>query len=61
MTFELTKEYLDQIQTAIDTGDDAMLRAEMEELYPADISGILYELNTESARYLLNLVDRGVG
>ncbi|MEZ0541923.1 magnesium transporter [Fibrella arboris] len=61
MTFELTKEYLDQIQTAIDTGDDAMLRAEMEELYPADISGILYELDTESARYLLNLVDRGVG
>ncbi|MBO0951743.1 magnesium transporter [Fibrella forsythiae] len=61
MTFELTKEYLDQIQTAIDTGDDTMLRAEMEELYPADISGILYELDTESARYLLNLVDRGVG
>ncbi|HEX9957253.1 MAG TPA: magnesium transporter [Fibrella sp.] len=61
MTFELTKDYLDQIQTAIETGDDAMLRAEMEELYPADISGILYELDTESARYLLNLVDRGVG
>lgn len=61
MTFELTKEYLSRIQTAIDTGDDALLRTEMEELYPADISGILYELDTESARYLLNLVDRGVG
>ncbi|WP_375448026.1 magnesium transporter [uncultured Fibrella sp.] len=61
MTFELTKDYLDRIQTAIETGDDTLLRAEMEELYPADISGILYELDTESARYLLNLVDRGVG
>lgn len=61
MNFELTKDYLDRIQTAINTGDDVLLRAEMEELYPADISGILYELSTESARYVLNLVDRSIG
>ena len=61
MTFELTQDYLDRIQTAINTGDDVLLRAEMEELYPADISGILYELSTESARYVLNLVDRSIG
>ncbi|GAB3019122.1 magnesium transporter [Spirosoma pulveris] len=61
MTFELTKEYLDQIQSAIDTGDDATLRAEMEELFPADISGILDELEPESAHYLLSLLDKTVG
>ncbi|SOD99682.1 magnesium transporter [Spirosoma fluviale] len=61
MTFELTKEYLDQIQSAIDTGDDATLRTEMEELYPADISGILDELAPESAHYLLSLLDKTVG
>lgn len=61
MNFELTKDYLDRIQTAINTGDDVLLRAEMEELYPADISGILYELSTGSARYVLNLVDRSIG
>ncbi len=61
MTFELTQDYLDRIQTAINTGDDTTIRAEMEELYPADISGILYELETDSARYLLSLLDRGVG
>ncbi|GAA4447916.1 magnesium transporter [Nibrella saemangeumensis] len=61
MTFELTKEYLERIQTAIAEGDDALLRAEMEELYPADISGILYELGTEQARYLLSLLNRKVG
>ncbi|MBO0938948.1 magnesium transporter [Fibrella sp. HMF5335] len=61
MTFELTKDYLDRIQTAIDIGDEQTLRAEMDELYPADISGILYELETDSARYLLSLLDRGVG
>lgn len=61
MTFELTKEYLEQIQTAVSERDDAYLRAEMEELYPADISGILYELETAQAHYLLTLLDRKVG
>ncbi|GAB3506680.1 magnesium transporter [Spirosoma knui] len=61
MTFELTKDYLEHLQTAIDAGDDAVLKAEMEELYPADISGILYELEPEPAHYLLNLLDKTVG
>lgn len=61
MTFELTKEYLDRLQTAIDAGDETTLRAEMDELYPADISGVLYELDTDSARYLLSLLDKTVG
>jgi magnesium transporter len=61
MNFELTKEYVEHIQTAIETHDDVTLRAEMEELYPADISGILYELDTEMARYLLALLDKKVG
>jgi len=61
MTFELTKDYLERLQSAIDVGDNALLRAEMEELFPADISGILYELDPEPARYLLNLLDRSVG
>ena len=61
MTFELTKEYLNHIQEAINKGDDALLRREMEELYPADISGILDELEPESAHYLLSLLDKSVG
>ncbi|WP_020599557.1 magnesium transporter [Spirosoma panaciterrae] len=61
MTFELTKDYLERIQSAIDAGDDTLLRAEMEELFPADISGILDELESESAHYLLSLLDKSVG
>ncbi|GAB3942702.1 magnesium transporter [Spirosoma harenae] len=61
MTFELTKDYLDHIQSAIDTRDDALLKTEMEELFPADISGILDELEPESAHYLLSLLDKSVG
>ncbi|MCY7360236.1 MAG: magnesium transporter [Rudanella sp.] len=61
MTFELTKEYLGQIQEAIDVRDDTRLRTEMEDLYPADISGILYELDTDHAHYLLTLLDNRIG
>ncbi|UFH53606.1 magnesium transporter [Spirosoma sp. KNUC1025] len=61
MTFELTKDYLEQIQSAIETGNDAWLQTEMAELFPADISGILDELEPESAHYLLSLLDKSVG
>jgi len=61
MTFELTKEYLGQLQEAIDVRDELLLQTEMEELYPADISGILYELDTDHAHYLLTLLDNEVG
>ncbi|WP_338869754.1 magnesium transporter [Spirosoma sp. SC4-14] len=61
MTFELTQEYLDHIQQLIQTGDDTALRTEMEELYPADISGILYELGPEQAHYVLSLLNKSVG
>lgn len=61
MTFELTQDYLDQLTTYIEAGDDERLRAEMEELYPADISSILNELDAEPAHYLLSLLDESVG
>ena len=61
MTFELTKDYLDRIQSAINASNETLLRTELEELFPADISGILDELEPESAHYLLSLVDKSVG
>ena len=61
MTFELTKDYLGHIQSAIEAGDETLLRTEMEELFPADISGILDELEPEPAHYLLSLLDKSVG
>jgi magnesium transporter len=60
-TFDLTQDYIDRIQTAIDGQDDVTLRAEMDELFPADISSVLYELEPEPARYLINLLDRRTG
>ncbi|MBC7569602.1 MAG: magnesium transporter [Spirosoma sp.] len=61
MTFELTQEYLDHIRQLIDAGDDVTLQAELGELYPADISGILYQTDIEPARYILNLLNKETG
>jgi len=60
-TFELTKEYLAKLETAIEQKDETLLKAEMEELYPADIASILLELDGEPAHYLMTLVDTEMG
>ncbi|WP_259014223.1 magnesium transporter [Emticicia fluvialis] len=60
-TFELTREYVEKLETAIEQKDHKLLKAEMEELYPADIAGILLELDGEQGHYLLTLVDIETG
>ncbi|MEA5258264.1 magnesium transporter [Arcicella aquatica] len=59
--FELTKEYLEKIQTAISVQENELIIAEMGELYPADITNILYELNGEESHYLVKLLDKKLG
>jgi magnesium transporter len=61
MPFELTKEYVNKITEAIERQDSATLTAELEELYPADISEILYELDEEQSKYVIQLLDQEVG
>lgn len=60
-TFELSKEYLEHVNELIAAENAESLRAEMAELFPADISLILDELETQKARYLLNLLDTRLG
>ncbi|GAB3506586.1 magnesium transporter [Emticicia fontis] len=60
-TFELTKEYIEKLETAIEQKDEKLLRAEMDEQYPADIAGILLELNGEQGHYLITLLDTQTG
>lgn len=59
--FELTKEYLEKLQSAINQQDNEFIRDEMDELYPADITNILYELNGEDSHYLVRLLDKKLG
>lgn len=61
MPFELTKIYLDRLETAIEQEDEAFIKVELEDLYPADISSILSELDGKKAHYILGLLDIEVG
>ena len=61
MTFELTREYLDHIEELIEKQDAATLKAEMEEMFPADVTGILYEIDTVQAKYLVSQLDTNLG
>ena len=59
--FELTKEYIETLQSAINQQDNVFILTEMDELYPADITNILYELTGEESHYLVKLLDKKLG
>lgn len=61
MPVEITKEYVEQIEEAVEQRDAEFIISSMEDLYPADITTVLYELNTEQSKYVLDLLDPEVG
>lgn len=61
MTFELTQLYVDHIQELIEREDSVAIRAEMENLFAADITSLLYELETESAKFLISQLNIETG
>lgn len=54
--FELTKEFRDRFQLAINDRDDAFIVSTLEEVNPADITSLLYEFTSEESKYVLNLL-----
>ncbi|AHM59414.1 magnesium transporter [Flammeovirgaceae bacterium 311] len=61
--FELTKEFLDRIEQAVENGDSEFIQQSLENVNSADISAILYELDTLDCKYVFNLlpVEKGAG
>ena len=57
MQFEVTEEYLDKISSAIKLNDIKSLEKQLKKLQPADIAGILNELNLEDGKKLFNFLD----
>lgn len=56
MTFELTKEFIEDIERKIAARDNDSLVAILDDLYPPDIASILYELDGEDAYSLFQLI-----
>jgi magnesium transporter len=54
--FELTKEFRDRFQQALDTGDVEFIRNILDGVKSADITALLYEFNSEESKYVLDLL-----
>jgi magnesium transporter len=54
--FELTTEFRDRFQQALDERDSAFIVESLENINPADITTLLYEFNSEESKYVLDLL-----
>lgn len=54
--FELTKEFRDRFQEALDQRQSDFIKKTLEDVKPADITGLLYEFNSEEAKYVMDLL-----
>jgi magnesium transporter len=58
--FELTVEFRDRFQQALNERDDKFIRESLENANPADITSLLYEFNSEESKYVLDILPMGV-
>ena len=56
MEFELTKEFRDRFQEALDAHDTAFIQSILEGVKAADITALLYEFNSQESKYVLDLL-----
>ncbi len=56
VTFEMTKEFRDRFQQALDQRDGQFIRESLQEVKPADITALLYEFNSEESKYVLDIL-----
>lgn len=54
--FELTKEFRDRFQEALDARDATFIKGVLEGVQPADITALLYEFNSEESKYVLDFL-----
>lgn len=54
--FELTKDFRDRFQEALDARDAAFIRESLDGVKAADITALLYEFNSEESKYVMDLL-----
>lgn len=54
--FDLTKEYRDRFQQALDERDIEFIRKSLEDVNAADITALLYEFNREESKFVIDLL-----
>jgi magnesium transporter len=54
--FELTKEFRDRFQQAVDEYDALFIQESLRDVNSADVTSLLYEFNGEEFKYVLDLL-----
>jgi len=57
MSFEITKDYISQLELLIESGNDETILTMLEEVHYADIAEIIEELDTDKGLYLIKLLE----
>ncbi|MDX5346400.1 MAG: magnesium transporter [Hymenobacteraceae bacterium] len=57
----ITREFVEQVETAIEQQNTDFLLTTMGDMYPADITTVLYELDAEQSKYVMDLLPAEVG
>ncbi|MEP1893398.1 MAG: magnesium transporter [Cyclobacteriaceae bacterium] len=61
MEFELSREFLDRFQQALDEKDDSFIEQSLEGINPADIAALLYEFDSEECKHVFGLLETETG
>lgn len=61
MQVEITREYIDQVEEAIERNDSEFILSTMADMYPADITTVLYELDANESKYVMDLLPPEAG
>lgn len=56
MNFELSKEYLERFQQALDEKEDTFLLQSLEGVKSADIAALLYEFDSQECKYIFDIL-----
>ena len=56
LEFDLTKEYRDRFQIALDEQDIEFIKKSLEDVNAADITALLYEFNREESKFVIDLL-----
>jgi len=60
LQFELTKEYRERFQEALENQDSEFIAASLEGVNPADITSLLDQFEAEESKFVLDLLGSDV-
>ncbi|GAB3812728.1 magnesium transporter [Pontibacter rugosus] len=61
MQVEITREYIEEVEQAIERQDKDYILGTMEDMHPADITTVLYELDANESRFVLDTLPPELG